>query len=200
MNCLICNKVLKGPPSQHYKTHHPDEERECKVCRKTKNVLDSKMFNDEICIKCKDKRKCGKCNKYFGQKYLKEHICDGEKDFTKRRCNKCGEEKAIGTEIYASKYTCKACLSEKEECDICKKMILKSNINHHKLKHTETNQTESVSQYCNNCKLAKDLKEFYIGRYTCTECLRKKVDCQHCGKVYTFRSIKEHVKKAHNSK
>ena len=86
------------------------------------------MFYQDICNTCVNKQFCEKCNKYF----KKSHICSVIK--TDRFCNQCKLTKPL-IEFYPSKYRCIKCLKEKDKCDICNKIILKRNMNHHKITH-----------------------------------------------------------------
>jgi hypothetical protein len=148
---------------------------------------------------------CSECKLKFDRpidlnKHTREHHVEEtskssiDKTVTKsktetRDCNQCLKRKPL-SEFYPSKYKCIACLKEKEECDICHKMILKMHIAHHKLRHekevsfNETavsfNETKTHSmednlktyRKCNKCNNRKEMNDFYASKYTCKECLR----------------------------
>ncbi len=60
----------------------------------------------------------------------------------------------------------------------------------HKLTHLtkDNSETENISleRVCNKCKENKNLSSFSIGKYTCKECLCKRIKCGLCNKMYSF--------------
>ena len=170
-SCFICQKSFKQLDNleKHFERQHPDEERVCIRCDRSKNVIEYDMIYHDICGKCINKKQCEKCNKYYQKSYLKLHDCSCMKET--RYCHQCKIVKPLG-EFYISKYKCISCLKEKEECDICCKMILKRNMKHHKVQH----QSQSTERRrCNLCKIEKDLNDFFTSHYMHKECYRSKM-------------------------
>jgi hypothetical protein len=172
MNCFICEKSFKQLDNleKHFEKHHPEGERLCNRCDRYKNVIEYNMVYQDICRKCINKKQCEKCKKYYKKKYINQHECTILKLKTERYCNQCKISKPL-IEFYVSKYRCIKCLKEKEECDVCHKVILKINMNHHKVIHQETTIEK---RKCNQCNIIKLLQEFYTGMYICKECISKK--------------------------
>jgi hypothetical protein len=131
------------------------------------------MIYQDICRKCINKIQCGKCNKYYRKSYIDQHECNGLSHALKtdRFCNQCKITKPL-IEFYLSKYRCIKCLKEKQECDVCHKVILKRNMNYHKVIHQ---QLTLEKRQCNQCSIIKDLKEFYTSKYICKECYSNKM-------------------------
>jgi hypothetical protein len=159
-SCFICarNGVAKAFKhldnlEKHFERQHPDEERLCVRCNKTKNIIDNDMIYHDICKRCINKEKCDKCKKYYRKCYIDQHDCSYySKEKDTRYCNQCKVVKPLG-EFYASKYRCIKCLKEKEECAVCSKMILKKYMNHHKVIHQESTLEK---RKCNQCSIMKN--------------------------------------------
>ena len=185
----------------HFEKEHPNEERTCVICKQMKNCLKAKLYESDVCIKCNKKEECPRCKKHYNKSYIKKHkeICDGQ-DNLQRTCKICGFTKNREL-FYPTKYTCIECLSITETCNVCQKEILCRNMNRHKLTHTEpkSDKPSKTDRLCNRCHERKVLDKFSLGKYTCKDCLKQKIQCSLCPKIFSFRYEKEHNSRFHAS-
>lgn len=200
VECFVCNMKLKIPSlSGHFKKDHPNEERVCERCKRLRNCYIAKLYNNDICIACDKKIECDQCKQFYQKSYIEKHkiICDG-KDNAERTCKKCGIKKSKDL-FYETKYTCIACLTITEKCDICQKDIIIRNMKRHKQSHNEDNKEKEKKneRHCNKCKENKSLEKFSMGKYTCKDCLKQRIQCTLCNKTYSFRYEREHKLRYH---
>ena len=203
LTCFVCNNgVEMNVPAlrAHFKNEHPKAEKCCDRCKKSMIAVDSDLFYLSFCKSCNKREECKRCHKLYQKSYMKKHkeICDG-KDNAERTCKGCGETKNREL-FYESKYTCIACLNKKLKCDVCNKEIIERNMKRHKQSHEENKENKQIKteRRCNNCNNKKSLDHFSMGKYTCKECLKQKIECSICHKIYARRYESEHKLRNHS--
>ncbi len=104
-SCFVCERSFKHLDNleKHFEKQHPDEERICVRCNKSKNGIENDMIYQDICKRCITKNQCDKCKKCFRKKYYEQHDCKVKKFKDERFYNQCKITKALN-EFYVSKY------------------------------------------------------------------------------------------------